>query len=408
MSAGPAVQHDAAPVRAPEQHRGPRAHRGAGRADRVREALRRALPALGLYAAARLSGMTVMAAWAWTIGKHPRTLLGHLWDGIWYTGIARNGYGLVLPSPTTRGVVFNDLAFFPLFPGLVRAVATVLPLTVVTAGLLVAWASAGAAAWGVYAVGERLHGRRVATLLVLLWGLLPHAIVQTMAYTESLMTALAAWALYAALTGRWLWAGGLALLAGLSRPNAIAVAAAVGCTAALALWRDGRTRGDWRVWAGAAVAPVGWAGYIVWAGYRSGGGPLGYFEVQRLWGSRFDFGKDAFRFIRHLIVARDYMAYYVTLAILVAALVALVYLTLDRPPAALLVYVLVLVVIAVGGSSYFASKPRFLLPAFPLLLPAAVAMARARPRTIAVTAGALAGLSFFYGTYLLAVARVPM
>ncbi|MFI9238887.1 hypothetical protein [Streptomyces sp. NPDC053079] len=408
MSAGPAVQHDAAPARAAEPHRTDRARRRAGRTDRVREALRRALPALGLYAAARLSGMTVMAAWAWSIGKHPRTLLGHLWDGIWYAGIARDGYGTILPSPTTRGVIFNDLAFFPLYPGLVRAVATVLPFTVVTAGLLVAWASAGAAAWGVYAVGERLHGRRVGTLLVLLWGLLPHAIVQTMAYTESLMTALAAWALYAAITGRRLWSGVLALLAGLSRPNAIAVAAAVCCAAALTLWRDDRSRRDWRVWTGAAIAPVGWAGYVVWAGFHSGGGPLGYFEVQRLWGSRFDFGRDAFRFIRHLIVARDYMAYYMAVAILAVALVALVYLTLDRPPAALLVYVLVLTVIAVGGSSYFASKPRFLLPAFPLLLPAALAMAKARPRTIAVTTGALAGLSFFYGTYLLAVARVPM
>lgn len=407
MSAGPAVQGDAAPVRTPQPRRAPGSGH-ADRVDRVREALRRALPALGMYAAARLTGMTVMAAWAWWIGKHPRTLLGHLWDGIWYTGIARNGYGLVLPSPTTKGVIFNDLAFFPLYPGLVRAVATVLPLTVVSAGLLVAWASAALAAWGVYAVGERLYGRRAGTFLVLLWGLLPHAIVQTMAYTESLMTALAAWALYALLTGRWLWAGGLALLAGLSRPNAIAVAAAVWCAVALALWRDARTRRDWRPWAAAGLAPLGWAGYVLWAGVRSGDGPLGYFAVQRRWGSRFDFGRDAFRFVRHLIVARDYLAYYATVAVLAVALLALLHLALHRPPAPLLVYVLVLVVIAVGGSSYFASKPRFLLPAFPLLVPAALAMAKARPRTLAVTAGALAGLSFFYGTYLLAVARVPM
>ncbi|MBB4893913.1 hypothetical protein FHS39_002947 [Streptomyces olivoverticillatus] len=403
MSADTAV-----PVRTPEPRRAPRGGGGAHRVDRVREALRRALPALGLYAVVRLTGMTVMAAWAWWIGKHPRTLLGHLWDGIWYAGIARNGYGLVVPSPTTHGVVFNDLAFFPLFPGLVRAVATLSPFTVVTAGLLVAWASAGAAAWGIYAVGERLHGRRVATLLVLLWGLLPHAIVQTMAYTESLMTALAAWSLYALLTGRRLWAGVLALLAGLSRPNAIAVVAAVLCAAVLTARQDPRARTDWRLWTGAALAPLGWAGYVAWAGFRAGGGVLGYFEVQRLWGSRFDFGHDALRFIRHLIIARDHMAYYVTLAVLAVALVALVFLALDRPPAALLVYVLVLAVIAVGGSSYFASKPRFLLPAFPLLIPAAVAMARARPRTVAVTAGALAGLSFFYGTYLLTVARIPM
>ncbi|WP_338105333.1 hypothetical protein [Streptomyces cinnamoneus] len=230
--------------------------------DRVREALRRALPALGMYAAARLTGMTVMAAWAWWIGKHPRTLLGHLWDGIWYTGIARNGYGLVLPSPTTKGVIFNDLAFFPLYPGLVRAVATVLPLTVVSAGLLVAWASAALAAWGVYAVGERLYGRRAGTFLVLLWGLLPHAIVQTMAYTESLMTALAAWALYALLTGRWLWAGAWRCWRGCHGPTPSPSPPPSG---APSRWRCGGMRGPggtggrgrrrvWPRWAGPATS----------------------------------------------------------------------------------------------------------------------------------------------------------
>ncbi|MFC5719588.1 hypothetical protein ACFP1Z_05265 [Streptomyces gamaensis] len=404
MSADTAV-----PVRPPEPRRAALSPRTA-RADRVRAALRRAAPALGLYAAARLTGMGLMAGWAWWIGRHPRTLLGHSWDGIWYAGIARHGYGLIVHPPTSRHIVFNDLAFFPLFPGLQSAVATVLPVTVVTAGLLVAWSAAGAAAWGIYAVGERLHGRRVATLLVLLWGLLPHAIVQSMAYTEPLMTAFAAWALYAAITGRRVWAGALSLFAGLSRPNAVAVAAAVCLAAGLVLWRGRGTKvtGDWRLWTGAALAPLGWTGYVVWAGYRSGYGPLGYFEVQRLWGSRFDFGRDALKFLRHLIIARDALAYYVTVAILLFALVALVLLALDRPPTAVLVYAVVLTVIAVGGSSYFASKPRFLLPAFPLLLPAALAMARARPRTVVVTVTALAGLSFFYGTYLLTVARMPM
>ncbi|MEV4440935.1 hypothetical protein AB0K09_18335 [Streptomyces sp. NPDC049577] len=396
------------PIRAPDPRRAARNRRRIQRYERVRAALRRAAPALALYAAARLTGMSLMAAWAWWVGRHPRTLLGHSWDGIWYAGIARHGYGLVVPSATSKGVIFKDVAFFPLFPGLTRAVSTVLPVGVVTAGLLVAWLSAGAAAWGVYAVGERLHGRRVGTLLVVVWGLLPHAIVLSMAYTESLMTALAAWSLYATLTGRRLWAGVLGLLAGLSRPNGIAVAAAIACATALALRREPRLWRDWRLWTGLVLAPVGWAGYVVWAGLYAQGSPFGYFEVQRLWGSRFDFGQGAFTFIRHLITGRDVMAYYMSFAVLVVALVALAFLIVERPPAPLLVYTIVLALIAVGGSAYFASKPRFLLPAFPLLLPAALAMARARQRVVVVTIGALAGLSFFYGTYLVAVGRLPM
>ncbi|KUJ65722.1 hypothetical protein ACZ90_44360 [Streptomyces albus subsp. albus] len=391
--------------------------------DRLAASLRRAAPALALYAAIRLAGVVCVAVWAWRLGRHPRTLLGYSWDGIWYTGIARHGYGTSFPSPLWPDLTFSDLAFFPLYPGLTRLVAAVTPLGTVSAGLLVAWMSAGVAAWGIHAIGKRLYGKRVALWLVVLWGLLPHAVVESMAYTEPLLTALAAWSLYAVLTGRWLWAGSLALLAGLSRPNGIAVAAAV-CAAALATasGRDpARTAPGTPVladrppvrhpalrrWAAVVLSPLGWLGYLAWVGARRGE-PLGYFEVQADWGSRFDFGRDTLRSIRHLVTGRDVLAEYMTLAVLAAAAVLLVLLVLDRPPLVLLVYTLVLVVITAGGSDYFASKPRFLLPAFPLLVPAALAMARARPRTVRVTVGALAGLSCVYGAYLLAVAPVPM
>ncbi|MDX3231248.1 hypothetical protein [Streptomyces sp. ME19-01-6] len=397
-----------APIRAPEPPAPPPVPRGA--TARLRASLRRAAPALGLYAAGRLIGLVCLAVWAGRAGKHPRTLLGYSWDSVWYVGIVRHGYDSGLPpDPAKHGAPFSDMAFFPLFPMLMRTLTTVLPLTAVTAGLVVAWLAAGVAAWGIYAVGELLHGRRVGTALVVLWGLLPHAIVQSMAYTEPLLTALAAWSLYAVLTRRWLWAGALAFLAGAARPNGIAVAAAVCCCAAAHLGRrrTARGAGAWRVWAGAALSPLGWLGYLAWVGCRRGSW-RGYFAVQDEWGSRFDFGVSVLRFVRSLLISKASFTYFMALAILSVALVLFALLTADRPPLSLLVYTLVLITITFGGSNYFASKPRFLLPAFPLLLPVAIAMARARPRTAVLTGGALAGLSFVYGTYLLAVARIPM
>ncbi|KOG90166.1 membrane protein, partial [Streptomyces varsoviensis] len=114
---------------------------------------------------------------------------------------------------------------------------------------------------------------------------------------------------------------------GLCRPNGIAVAAAVCCAAAVVLWKDRRARRNWRVWTGAALSPVGWLGYVAWVGAREGS-PLGYFAVQRGWGSRFDFGYDAFMFIRHLVIGLSRLGYYVTFALIVAALLALVFLSL--------------------------------------------------------------------------------
>ncbi|WP_405688006.1 glycosyltransferase family 39 protein [Streptomyces sp. NBC_01387] len=392
MPADPATHP---PLSPPRGHAPPPFHRLAG-------ALRRAAPALLLYVVVRLAGIVVVAIVAHHTGRSMWSALGNSWDSRWYAGIAQHGYGTTRPS-RTPGIVRSDLAFFPLFPGLERAVTALVPVSLVVAGLTVAWVSAVFAAWGIHAVGERLYGRRAATMLVLLYAVLPHAVVMTMAYSEPLMTALAAWSLYALLTRRWLWAGSLALLAGLARPSGIAVAAAVLSAALIVLWQREGARRDWRIWTGALLAPLGWLGYVAWVGTRSGG-PLGYFRIQREWGSRFDFGRSELDFIRRLVTdegGTPHLAYYMGVAGVLVAVPALVLLILDRPPLPLLIYTLVLFVLAVGGSHYYSSRPRFLLPAFPLLFPAARAMAKARPRTVAVLTGSLTVLSLTYGEYLL-------
>ncbi|WP_406171877.1 hypothetical protein [Streptomyces sp. NBC_00996] len=365
--------------------------------------------ALGLFAAARLTGILVLAATAWATGKHPLVLLARSWDSIWYLHIAAHGYGRTMYFQPT--VVHSDLAFFPLYPALVRTATALTPLNAGTAGLLVSWLAAAAAACGVYAIGARLHGRAVGTTLVLLWGLLPHSVVLSMAYTEPVLTAFAAWSLYALLGERWLWAGSLAALAGLSRPNGFAVAAAVLAAAAQEAWRRRGRKVPHRLWTGAALAPLGWGGYVLWVGHRKGDPLGGYFEVQRLWGSRFDFGVGSLRFIKHLLLHGDRFVFPVTLLIVTAAVLLYALLIADRTPLPLLVYSGVLLLIALGGSGFFESKPRFLLPAFPLLLPltrALVRTARARPWHATLVVGALAGLSFAYGAYLVVITHTPL
>lgn len=387
---------------------------------RLRAAAREAAPALLGFAAVRVIGVAVLFSWGHRSGRPAAERMATLWDAQQYTEVAAAGYDHGLPSPGAgahTGDAYSNLAFFPLYPALIRLVRAVTPLGFPSAALLIAWVASLAAAWGIFAVAAWCHGRRTGVLAAVVWGALPHAVVESLAYTEALFTALAAWSLYAVLTRRWLSAGALALLAGASRPNGIAVAAAVCCCAAAELWRRRRACGtrevleargaSWRVWAGAALSPLGWLGYLAWVGCRRGSW-RGYFAVQEEWGSRFDFGANGLRFVRYLLIHKASFAYFVALVILGVAVVLLALLVADRPPLALLVYTLVLVAITLGGSNYFASKPRFLLPAFPLLLPVALAMTRARPRTAVLTGGALAGFSFVYGTYLLTVARIAM
>lgn len=364
--------------------------------------------ALGLFAAARLTGLAVLAVTAWATGHGPLTLLGRSWDSRWYLGIAAHGY--VRTVHVRPGLVFDDLAFFPLYPTLVRAVTATTTLSGGAAGLLVSWTAAAVAAAGIHAVALRLHGRAVAVAVVLLWGLLPHSVVLSLAYTEPVLTAFAAWSLYAVLSGRWVWAGTLAALAGLSRPNGFAVAAAVLVTAAHEIVRR-RGKVTHRLWTGVALAPLGWLGYVLWVGHRKGDLLGGYFEVQRRWGSRFDLGRGSLGFVRHLVLQSDRLVFPMAILLVAAAVLLYALLIADRAPLPLLVYSGVLLLVALGGSGFFASKPRFLLPAFPLLLPLARALvrtARARPWHAAVVAGALAGLSFAYGAYLVVIAHTPL
>ncbi|MGY0063063.1 hypothetical protein ACWY4P_42095 [Streptomyces sp. LZ34] len=374
----------------------------AGRA--VPAMLRRAAPALLAYAGTRLLGIMVLAIWAAVAGKSWHTLLSARWDSLWYSRIAEEGYGYTLRLPD--GSVHSDLAFFPLLPWLERLISALTPLDAAAAGLAVSWGTSLFAAWGIFAIGDRLRGRRVGTALVVLWAVLPIGIVQSMAYSESLFTALAAWAVYALLTGRWVWAGSLAALAGLTRPVGAAVIAAVWITAAVALLPAGRWgfRGrrpeHRRMLLGVALAPLGWLSYVAWVGVRTGS-LTGYLDVQSGWRNGFDGGVAFARFTAGLLAGPSFPA---GLGLLIGvALLIWVFLRCvrRREPLPLLVYAGVVLALALTAKGYFGSKPRLLLPAFPILLPAAAALARLRTARATLILGSVGLASTVYGAFWL-------
>ncbi|WUV39076.1 hypothetical protein OG318_21900 [Streptomyces sp. NBC_01483] len=362
----------------------------------LRTHLRLAAPALLAYAAVRLVGLLLLNQWAHHQHHGVWPILATQWDADWYLGIADHGYTHHLGTRYDA----NNLAFFPLYPYLVKAVAVLTPGTRATTGLAISIAASFLAAWGVFAVGHHLHGRRVALLLTFLWAALPVGLVQWMGYTESLFTAFAAWSLYAVLTGRWLWAGTLASLSGLTRPTGIATAAAVTVTALLSL----RHRFSPRALAAAALAPAGWLAYLGWVGVRLGRWD-GYFAVQRLWHNEWDGGVETLRRVREVLV-QDSTPELFLVTVTVTLLVSVVLYALcawDRQPLPLLVFTGVLLLIVLGSGGVYFPRARFLMPAFPLLLPLALHLSRAssRFRALAVTAALLG--SAYCGAYMLLV-----
>ncbi|MBT2439397.1 hypothetical protein J7E93_04525 [Streptomyces sp. ISL-36] len=344
--------------------------------------------ALGGYAATRVLGLAVLALAAAMTGKDGLHRLKGRWDSVWYTRIAEHGYGYEVTLP--NGSVHSDLAFFPLFPFLARA----LPFDAATAGLLVSWTASLAAAWGIYAVGAHIAGRPAGVALAVLWGVYPTAFVQSMAYTETLFTALAAWSVLAVLRERWILAGALCVCAGLTRPTAAALIAAIGITALVTAVRDRRL--PVRMVAGVLLAPLGWLAYIVYVGVRQDSGTA-YFDVQAAWGNSIDGGIALARFIWGLppLAALGLCAALGLLGWLVVLCVR------QQQPLPLLVYTIAVVVISLIGAAYFGSRPRLMMPAFGLLLPAATALVRLRIRNRVLVLAGLALASAGYGAFTL-------
>lgn len=355
----------------------------------------------------RLFGLAVLQVFAAAGGSDARRRL-ESWDAQWYAGIAAHGYGFVRLHPDGR--LLADYAFFPLYPMLERLGSRFTGLAYADAGLVVSGLGSGVAAWGIFAVVDLLHGRRVALVSTVAWAALPIGIVQSMAYSESLFTALAAWALLAVLRGRWMTAGMLACLAGVTRPVGVAVVVAVAVAAVCAM-RSGRqpavngqlggqlgAEAGWplRPLTAAVTAPVGWFGYVAWVGLRTGS-PLGYFEVTDHWGNTFDGGAAFAAWTWGLLTGAALGSGVLVVVGVGLAVVLLGLCVRQRGPLPLVIFAAGILFLALTTSGYYGSKPRYLLPAFPLLLPLAVELARRRTAVVVAVLSTATTVSAVYG-----------
>lgn len=352
------------------------------------------------YALLRAIDLAVLAVEAHQRGRHLYNSLLRS-DVGWYVDVAQHGYAHALTYAANGAPLPTNLAFFPLFPALIAAVTWLLPVSAPTAAIGVAWAMGLVAAAGLYAVGAAARDRRTGVLLALLWAVVPHAAVESMGYSETLFTALAAWSLWAVLRGRWLTAAAACVLAGLTRPTAAALIAAVGLAALVTVIRNPR---QWRAWCAGAIAPLGLLGFMGWVALRLHRAD-GYFYVQnQAWHMGFDGGGYTLHWAPQVFVGDVPLAFTMTTAVLAAAVVLLLVALGGRFPWPLLVFAGVALVVVLTGDGYYWAKARLLLPAFPLLLPVAAALAKTRNRvTPFAVIGGLTALSAAYGVYLLLI-----
>jgi Gpi18-like mannosyltransferase len=367
-----------------------------------------------IYAATRIVQLLILS---WMIPSGGSSLRTHLlsWDAGWFVNVAQDGYPRGYTLDASGHVTGNGLAFFPLYPWLIRAGHAV-GLSYGTSALVISWLAGAVAAVLLFALARSLveagrfgdvarkTARATGYALVVLFCAQPMSLVESMGYTESLFVALVAGALLMLHRRAWVATGILTVAACLTRPTGAALAVAV-AVAALMRVIDRDTAMRERVTA-AIVGLVSLAtvpAYILWVGLRVGD-LRAWFTIQTAgWGSTFDFGRSTWSFIVSSVHSSDGWVALSVVAIVLAATVALI-LALQGPGwLPLRVYGLIAFVLVVGQAGFYHSKPRLLVPVLLLFVPAALAAGRARPHRAALWLSAYALFGLWYGAYMVTV-----
>ena len=156
---------------------------------------------------------------------HPFVNMWARWDAGWYLDVAKNGYRF-LPGEQ------SNVAFFPLYPYVVRLVHGAIRLPGDAGWLLVGIIVSNTALFVTLIYLYRLirldYDRRTAARAVLYLCVFPTTLFLSAVYSESLFLALVVTAFYYARAARWLATGVLAAAATLCRPAGLLLVVPLG------------------------------------------------------------------------------------------------------------------------------------------------------------------------------------
>jgi hypothetical protein len=360
--------------------------------------------ALEPYGQSRLLTLLVAAVAGLRVGVGPVRFLS-TWDSGWFLTIAREGYPHHIPTAAGH-VVESALAFFPLFPLLLKIVAVLTPLSDAAAGVAVSLAAGAVAVVVMHRIALRLTGDPArARRAVVRFSFFPGTMVLSMPYSEAVMTALAAVCVLALLEERWWTAGVCAALATASRASALALVPACLWQALVVVRRHRRPGGTAVGGAGPRrlrplvaplLAPLGTAAYFAYLWARTGD-PLAYVHAEAAWNSGLSFGRPALvmagRVLRSPFTAAP-MPVTATLALGFAVATGIV-LARRRWPAVLSVYTYSVLAISVLTRTD-GLRPRDVVTAFPLFLAAADVVEERWMRYVMPASAALLALSLTF------------
>jgi hypothetical protein len=298
------------------------------------------------------------------------------WDGRWYLELVRRGYPESIPANITYEQTEARAAFFPMYPGAVRVLDSVLPGGDTAAALFLNFVLGGVAVVLVGLLARRAYSASVAARAMVLFAVFPGSFVLSFAYSEALFIVFAASCLLLLLDEQWLLAGLAAALATATRPNGVAIFFACLVAAAIAI----KTKRQWSSLLAVVIAPVGFIGFQLYVD-ETAGERGAWFRVQReAWSEGTSFGvtavENTFGFITSPFDSTADALTFLSLAALAVMVYAAWKKRLPLPWVAFSVVIIALMLIP----ETVTARPRFVFTAFPLFIAVAAWWPQPGPR----------------------------
>jgi hypothetical protein len=286
------------------------------------------------------------------------------WDGRWYLELVRLGYPDNVPANITYEQTEARAAFFPMYPGAVRAVDALLPGGDTAAALFLNFVLGGIAVVLVGLMARRVFSSSVAAKAMVLFAVFPGSFVLSFAYSEALFIVLAAACLLLLIDEKWLLAGLAAALATATRPNGVAVVFACLVASAIAI----RNKRQWSSLLAVLIAPLGFVGFQLYVDDAAGERGI-WFRVQReAWSEGTSFGvtavENTFGFLTSPFDSTADALTFLSLAPLVLMAYAA---WKRRVPAPWIAFSVVIIALMLIPETVTA-RPRFVFTAFPLFI----------------------------------------
>jgi hypothetical protein len=284
------------------------------------------------------------------------------WDAVHYLDIAQHGY------------YGTDMAFFPLYPLLIKFASTFVGSDLL-AGMIVSNVAFFFGLLFCYKLVERLFDRAVAHRTVFYISIFPTAVFFSTVYTESLFFALTVASFYYIREHKWIAAGVLGGLAALTRVEGVLLivpyAIEVFTSSDGSSWKRhfATDAARVRVFAGAALIPLGLVAYMAWL-WVLRGDPLYFSHVQSHWNRHLAWPYESVWHSIHTIATAKVASIVSgqTIELFFTALMIAVFLAGFRYLRPSLWAYMALSILVPMSTSSLMSMPRFALVLFPMFI----------------------------------------